>query len=310
MSNVVITGAAGFIGSHVTEQLQADGHKILAIDNLSNGKREFLSPDTELWEIDLGEIALDAFSERMADFDPEYAVHLAAIHFIPYCMQHPDETFSSNVTATHNLLTALQQAPNIKRIVAASTMDVYAPQDEVFSETNEPSPRNIYGLSKLLTEEITKYATNTTENLSAVCLRFSNVYGPRETNPHLIPDALDRIINPTADTIRMGNLGGERDFIHVSDISQAVCDCLFANTGKWDVFNLGTGITTPVRRVVELLRDAAGDKREITEDTSKFRKFDRKTLTPDISKIRASIGWKPSIEIEEGIRDLVAQTIG
>jgi UDP-glucose 4-epimerase len=198
----------------------------------------------------------------------------------------------------------LAKCPNLRKVVSASTMDVYCPTDGTHRETDVPSPRNVYGLSKLLSEHIVSYHANTSEQLSAVCLRFANVYGPRETNPHLIPDTLQRLASKGEPEIRMGYLGGERDFIHVMDVVAGIEGCLFTETGKYEVFNLGTGVTTPVRTVVEILRSAYGDERPIIEDSAKLRSFDRKSLTPDIGKIRKAIGWEPRVQIEDGLREL------
>ena len=306
---ILVTGAAGFTGGHVTDRLLARGHHVLALDNLSFGRREHVPSEAEFWRVDLGQIGDEAFAGRLIAFDPDYVVHLAAIHHIPYCMAHPDETFASNVRATDVLVRLLGKCPNIRKLVAASTMDVYAPKNTIHRETDVPSPRNVYGLSKLLTEQIINFAVNTSKHLSAVCLRFANVYGPRETNAHLIPDALERVARDTEPEIRMGYLGGARDFIHVFDVADAIVRCLFNDIGRYEVFNLGTGVATPVRRVVEIIRDAFGDDRPVVEDTSKFRKFDRESLTPDITKVLHQTEWRPKIGIEEGLKALVDGTL-
>ncbi len=306
---ILVTGAAGFIGGHVTDRLEALGHDILAIDNLSFGRLENVAKGAEFRQLDMSSIEDEEFSKYIVSFDPQCVVHLAAIHFIPYCMAHPGETFASNVRATELLVRTLLRCPSVTKLVSASTMDVYAPNNTVHVESDIPSPRNIYGLSKVLTEQITRFAADNSDDLSAVCLRFSNVFGPRETNAHLIPDALELIASKSESEIRMGYLGGARDFIHVFDVADAILTCLFNDTGKYEYFNLGTGVATPVRRVVEIIRDASGDNRPIVEDTNKFRTFDRKSLTPDISKVLRQTDWRPKIGIEEGLNALVDGTL-
>jgi UDP-glucose 4-epimerase len=301
---ILVTGAAGFIGGHLTDRLLEQGHQVLALDNLSFGRRDHVASDAEFWRVDLGEVEEAHLTDGVLAFDPDYAVHLAAIHCIPYCMAHPAETFASNVRGTDVTMRSLAKCVHLTKIVAASTMDVYAPSEVVHSETDALSPRNAYGLSKLLTEQIVSYGADTCDRLSAVCLRFANVYGPRETNPHLIPDTLKRVQSTVEPEIRMGYLGGERDFIHVMDVVDGILCCLFSDTGKYEVFNLGTGITTPVRRIVEMIRDAYGDERPIVEDKGKLRSFDRKSLTPDVRKIQAAIAWKANVQLEDGLRAL------
>jgi UDP-glucose 4-epimerase len=305
----LVTGAAGFIGGHLTDRLLETGHKVLALDNLSFGRRHHVAEAAEFCRIELGQVDDTALEDRVRTFDPDYAVHLAAIHFIPYCMARPGETFVSNVRGTDVVMRSLVKCPNLRKVVAASTMDVYGPSDRIHQETDAPSPRNVYGLSKLLTEQIVNYSATTSEHLSAVCLRFANVYGPRETNAHLIPDTLKRLESKLEPEIRMGYLGGERDFIHVMDVVEGICRCLFAETGRYQVFNLGTGITTPVRRVIEILRDAYGDERPIVEEGAKLRSFDRKSLTPDIGRIEQALRWRPTVQVEEGLKALARASL-
>jgi nucleoside-diphosphate-sugar epimerase len=88
-----------------------------------------------------------------------------------------------------------------------------------------------------------------------------------------------------------------------------ICRCLFAETGTYEVFNLGTGVTTPVRQVIDILRHAFDDPRPVVEDRSKLRGFDRKSLTPDIRKIRSTVGWEPKISIEDGLRELARSSM-
>ena len=306
---ILITGAAGFIGSQITRRLAGDGHEILAIDNLSFGRESSLPKEAVLKRLDLGTCGSGELTDAVEAFEPEGAIHFAAIHFIPYCMSHPDETFATNVRGTELVLRALERTP-ARKVVFASTMDVYAPVDQVHRETDTPAPVNAYGLSKLLGEHLLAYATRTNDRLSGVALRFANAFGPGETNPHLIPDALKRLRDRSQPEIRMGYLGATRDFIHVSDIADAAIAALFQDTGRFEVFNVASSIPTPVRHVVDTLRRLVGDPRPIVEDQKQFRKFDRPSLSADTDKLRSTLGWAPKWSLEEGLRDLVEQTAG
>jgi UDP-glucose 4-epimerase len=306
---ILVTGAAGFIGGHLTDRLLEAGHRVLAVDDLSFGRRSHVADAAELWVADLGQVEEALLADRLLAFDPNYAVHLAALHFIPYCMARPEETFASNVRGTDVVMRTLARCLKLEKVVVASSMDVYCPSDRIHRETDLPAPRNVYGLSKLLTEQIVSYHATTSDHVSAVCLRLANVYGQRETNPHLIPDTLQRLASKVEPELKMGYLGGERDFIHVMDVVAGICRCLFAETGRFEVFNVGTGVTTPVRRVIEILRNAYGDERPIVEDKTKLRGFDRKSLTPDIGKIQNAIGWEPKVQIEDGLRALARSSL-
>ena len=306
---VLITGAAGFIGSQITRRLARDGHEILAVDNLSFGRESSLPEEAVLKRLNLGTCSSTELMEVAEEFQPDGAIHFAAIHFIPYCMSHPDETFATNVRGTELVLRALERTP-ARKVVFASTMDVYAAVDRVHRETDQPAPVNAYGLSKLLGEDLLAYATRTNDRLSGVALRFANAFGPGETNPHLIPDALARIRDRSQPEIRMGYLGATRDFIHIADIADAAIAALFQDTGRFEVFNVASSVPTPVRDVVETIRRLVGDPRPVVEDQKQFRKFDRPSLSADTSKIRSALGWTPKWSLEDGLRDLVQRTLG
>ena len=302
----LVTGGAGFIGSHVVDRLLAAGHEVKVIDDLSVGKREHIAKGVELWQLDLGTIPAAELAKRVEAYAPEAVFHLAAIHFIPYCIAHPEQTFATNVRATHALTQALEKCP-VKKLVSASTMDVYPVEDKVHAETDEPDPRNIYGLTKLLSEQIVRCAAYCHDSMAAVSLRLANVYGPRETNPHVIPDFFKYLANKDLNEIKMGYLGASRDFVHVYDVADAFVASAKADTGKYAYFNIGTGNPTPLRTMLDLIRRAMGDERAIKEDPQKFRKFDRPSLTPDVRKIASTIGWKAKFAPAEGVKTLVEE---
>ena len=299
----LVTGGAGFIGSHVVDRLQAAGHEVKVIDNLSVGRREHIPHGVELWQLDLGTIAAADLKARLEAYRPDMVFHLAAIHFIPYCIAHPEESFATNVKATHTLTQALEGLP-VKKLVSASTMDVYPVADKVHAETDAPDPRNIYGLTKLLSEQIVRCAAYCHDTMSAVSLRLANVYGPRETNPHVIPDFLKYLEDKKTPEIKMGYLGASRDFVHVFDVADAFVKSAVTDTGKYEFMNVGTGTPVPLRAMLDLIKRAAGDGRAVKEDPQKFRKFDRPSLTPAVGKIKAKIGWSAKLTPEQGVATL------
>jgi UDP-glucose 4-epimerase len=299
----LVTGGAGFIGSHVTDDLVALGHDVLVIDNLFAGRREYVNPKARFECMDMATVPDMDWIRLVQTFDPDYVVHLAALHYIPYCMAHPQQTFATNVRGTELLVRSLDGLC-VRKLVAASTADVYGVEDATHSEGEGSAPCNVYGLSKSLTETLIAYAARTIPGLSAASLRFFNVYGPRDTNPHLIPRILELLGNDLPE-LRMGYLDGTRDFVHVFDVARAVNTVLLTDTGPYGVFNVATGRQTSSREVVKILQKALGDTRAVFEDRAQFRKFDRQSLAADITKIRESVGWAPRIRVEQGLPSLV-----
>ncbi len=307
LSKIIVTGGAGFIGSHLVSQLLSRGHDILVIDNLYSGRKEYIPAGVKHIDLDLAHADESTVCEAFGTYCPDVVIHLAAIHYIPHCVANPDETFLANVRSTDVIVRALHSI-STRKLIAASTADVYPLVDRAHPESEVPAPNNPYGLSKIRLEEIVASAAKTNPNLSCVALRFSNVYGLRDTNPHVIPRILE-LLRSASPEIRMGATETTRDFVHVDDVVRAICAALTGDYGKYDVFNVGTGHATSIRQVLRILQQAAGDRRPVVQDRDLLRAYDRPSLTSDITKIGQAMNWHPTIGIEEGLTRLVQETI-
>ena len=299
---VIITGGAGFIGSAVSAALQTCGHDIYVIDNLSFGRRELLAiPDRHFFEVDI----LDRLelSRVVSQISPDWIVHLAAIHFIPYCNQHPVEAARVNIQGTIDLLDAAKNVPNLEKVFFASTAAVYPIYDGAISETHPPAPTDIYGLSKLTGERLMNEFHLLTSVPTIVC-RFFNAFGPNETNAHVIPE-IQRQINTGCRTIQLGNLDPKRDFIHTYDMASAIVKLLASFDRGSEIFNLGRGIEYSVTEVVTAFEQALGEKIVIEVDPARVRKVERLHLLADITKLKNFIDWEPKISLKQGISTLI-----
>ncbi len=302
-----MTGGAGFIGGHLVSELLSHGHEVLAIDNLYSGRREHVPEGADFINLDLALADEAAVFQVIRGFRPDAVIHLAAIHYIPHCVANPAQTFLANVRSTDVIARALRGLAT-RRLIAASTADVYPLLDQVHKESETPAPNNPYGLSKFLLEEIIAGAARTNRALSCVTLRIFNVYGPRDTNPHVIPRIIELLRGPSPE-IRMGAIETTRDFIHVDDVVGAIYTALTHKSSKYEVFNVGTGRATSIREVLKMVLGAAGDDRPIVQDKNLFRTYDRPSLTSDITKITQAMAWRPTVGLEEGLARLVHQTV-
>ena len=300
MSKILVTGGAGFIGSAVIRHMQQRGHEIFVIDNLSFGNREFINIDDAHFVN--GDILDKKLVEAtMARIKPEIVIHLAAIHFIPYCNEHPYTSSDINIRGSIHVLDAAA-ANGVSKVFFASTAAVYPIYDEAVSETNATGPLDIYGLSKLTGEHLCSEFHLKTGIQTIVC-RFFNAFGPNETNPHLIPEIQKQILGGNR-KIKLGNLTPKRDFIHTYDMASAV-ETLLEKTGPGiHTYNLGRGIEYSVTEIVDAFAKAIGEPIEIEVDPARVRKVERMHLLADVSKLK-SLGWEPKIGIEEGIKTLV-----
>lgn len=302
---VLVTGGAGFIGKHVLEWLLSHGHDVLVVDDFSTGRPSHVPPGVPVKVADLTALGASDLIRILNQFEADGVVHLAAMHFIPDCMARPERTFDINTRVTHTLIEALASHP-VKRFVLASTMDVYSTDDRVHTECETAAPANVYGLSKLLSEEILASGIRRGICRSAVALRLANVYGPDETNPHLIPDILDRIARPVEAELVTGYLGATRDFVFVEDVAAAFGRAVTVAPAGLHRLNVGTGRGIPVRLAVQILQDLLGDLRPLREEAARFRRFDRASLTPEVQAIEKLLGWRATRQIKAGLAETIS----
>jgi UDP-glucose 4-epimerase len=303
IKKVLVTGGAGFIGSALIAALETCGHEIYAIDNLSFGNRKLIEiPDRNFFEVDI----LDRLelSRVVSQIDPDWIVHLAAIHFIPYCNQHPVEATQVNIQGTINVLDAAKNVRNLEKVFFASTAAVYPIYDRAVSETHPPGPTDIYGLSKLAGEHLMNEFHLLT-SVPTIVFRFFNAFGPNETNAHVIPE-IQRQIDTGVRTIKLGNLEPKRDFIHTSDMASAIVKLLETFNEGIEIFNLGRGIEYSVTELVAAFEQELGEKITIQVDPARVRKVERMHLLADISKLKKFIDWEPQISLSQGISTLLA----
>ncbi len=298
---VLVTGGAGFIGSHLTERLLADGKDVVVLDSLRRGDNSIRHlASREGFVLEVGDIRDDAVLLRVAERGPfDVIYHLAALHYIPECIAHPVETLSINVVGTQALVTALA----CRRFVLASTGDVYAQRDQGCEEVDPVEPFNVYGLSKFFCERLLENEAHSRQTTTWVVARLFNVYGPRETTPHVIPHILGEVRRGNG--VRLGSLWPRRDYTYVAD----TVDALVALgevplSGPFHVFNVGTGVAASVREIVELLSELLGTHLRAEVTPERIRPVERPHLQANISKIRKVAGWQPQYSLRDGLKAL------
>jgi UDP-glucose 4-epimerase len=195
---------------------------------------------------------------------------------------------------TKNLL---EVCNNAEWFLFASSAAVYPPVSEPLTE-DMYGPIDIYGKTKLIGEDLVRlYRKN-----NAIIARIFNVYGPNDTNPHVIPEIINQVKRGRR-KIELGNLGPKRDYIHVNDICEAIIALL--KHGKSGIYNIGTGKEYSVKDIVDLVSKILGKELQVVQVKERIRKVERMHLLADINKIYDETGWKPEIELKEGLKRLI-----
>ncbi|GGL36215.1 UDP-glucose 4-epimerase [Halarchaeum grantii] len=300
---VLVTGGTGFIGSYVTRQLLNEGSIVHALDNGFTGDESLVPDDVTVHQADIRE--LDEVVDVVEEVSPDVLIHLAAIHFIPYCNENPEDAFDVNVMGTRNVLEAARGLDGLKRVVNTSSAAVYAPDPGPHVETEGIGPMDIYGRTKLVAEDEARLF-NADTGVPTASARLFNVYGTRETNSHLIPAILEQLEGGSR-SVDLGNLSPARDFIYASDIASALITLASEFNGEYRAYNVGTGTEHSVREVVEAVRDALGEEITIEQDEERVRESDRPHLKADITRLTGEFDWEPTYELREGLAKVLAE---
>ena len=300
----LVTGGAGFIGSHLADSLIEDGHEVFIIDNLSNGKRSNVNPKAVFHRLDI--FADRGKIERLFKKEKfDYVFHLAAMARIPECLDKPIESFHVNVTATLNLLQLARECA-VSGFVFSSSSSVYgevAPIAEDLekhghggiSEDTPLKPISLYGLHKLAAEQLVlMYAKF--YGLRASALRYFNVYGTSRQNPEgAYPNvfaAFGRDSKHGEITI-FGDGEQRRDYVHVYDVVKA--NKAFITHPAWgQVFNVGTGKTRTVNEIARYFPDAKPVHLAARVGDPRFS-------CAEVSRAKQEIGFEAQVSFEEGI---------
>lgn len=295
---VLITGGEGFIGHHLTAALADQGLEIHSLGNLFAGSKDLLSRSVTFHEQDIRDADL---TQTISDINPDAVIHLAAVHYVPFCRENPGVAWDTNVMGTRNLLESLSQT-DVQRFMFASSGAVYTPDETPHHEKASTRPTDAYGKSKLIGEDLVNLHAGQTFS-TGICARLFNVYGPGETNPHLIPEILDQLRE--GGVVELGNLSPERDFIYMDDVVRAFIRLLEAPVDGFRTYNVGTGESHSVRTVAETLLQLTNVDGEIKQEEGRVRESDRPRLCADIGRIREEVGWTPRYSLEEGLERLV-----
>ncbi len=302
MRRVLVTGGAGFIGSHLVDELLRSGAEVLVIDDFRSGRLHHLAHAESSGRLTLvkGDIKSAANLPPIQDFAPDTVFHLAALHYIPYCNAHPDEALDVNVLGLEAVLRALSGTP-LRTLVFASSAAIYGFGTDPFPETASPRPDEAYGVSKWMGEQIVARFHRDRPEVRTVVARLFNTYGPRETNPHVLPDIM--LALRRAKPIELGNLWPRRDLIFVADTVAALAAVVPGPAGL-EVFNVGSGVGVAIEEVVATIEVLIGSPLEVRQVPARMRDRDGH-LVSDPRRLMQTAGWQRHWDLRAGLNRLL-----
>ena len=300
----LVTGGAGFIGSHLVDRLLELGNKVIVIDNFSSGKEENLAQHK-------GDARLKVYNADICNQDigkyfngVSVVFHLAAIPRVQFSIKYPQIANNTNVTGTLNVLEACREA-GVKRLIYSSSSSVYGDQDKLpFIETMMPNPMSPYALQKLVCEYYCRLYCQL-YGLETVILRYFNIYGPRQDADSeyscLIPRAIQAVLQNKGPVI-FGDGEQTRDFTFVKDVVEAniISASISDKRCFGGVFNIGNGENLSVNFVVKTIIGST-----MILPVHENPVIEPRNTLADISKSAEFLGWRPSYNLKQGINETI-----
>ena len=303
MAQYLVTGGAGFIGSHLAEELVHRGERVRVVDNLVTGKRQNLAhlPEVEFMEGDLADLEI----ARRAVQGVDYVLHQAAIPSVPRSVQDPITSNRANVDASLNLLVAARDA-GVRRVVYAGSSSAYGNTATLPKvETMGTAPLSPYALQKLVAEQYCQMFTQL-YGLETVTIRYFNVFGPRQDPSSPYSGVISVFIRALLDGQRptiYGDGGQTRDFTYIANVVDGVLRACDAKGASGEVINVATGGRISLNELFAAVRKVTGASVEpIYAET---RAGDVRDSQADIGKARRILGYEPTVAFQQGLEKTV-----
>lgn len=297
---ILVTGGAGFIGSHVADAYIQAGHEVIIFDDLSTGVKENINPKAKFYEVD---ISSDEAGDIFLKEKPDILNHHAAQIRIDVAVKDPIRDLETNTIALIRLMERAKEAKFLKKVIFASTGGaMYGHKQTPFVETMIPQPLSPYGISKRSSELYLNFYQEQYQ-IPYVALRYANVYGPRQ-NPHgeagVVAIFCNALLTGTQPVIN-GDGTQTRDYVFVADVVKA--NLLATEKDSIGELNIGTGIETDVNRIYELV--AADLESQVKPEHGPARPGEQRTSSLSYALAEEKLGWQPSVDLETGIKETV-----
>ena len=297
---VLVTGGAGFIGSETVKQLLNQGALVTVFDNFSSGKMHYLPKQNNNLNIIKGDIT-NELAVTKATKNQEAIIHLAALPFIPDSFYYPVDFFKVNTIGSMYVFWSAVKSKTVETVVNISTSEVYGSAQYTPMDENHPtSPYSTYAVSKLAADRAA-FTLHKENGFPAVILRPFNTFGPRYTEPYIIPEIIGQILRGTKE-LNLGNVNSTRDFTFVSDTVKAMISAAKEKKAVGEIINIGSQNEIRIGDLVTKLSKIAKIKTKIKRDESRLRPYDVNRLVCNNKKAQHLLKWKPRISVDKGLK--------
>jgi GDP-mannose 4,6-dehydratase len=296
---VLVTGATGFIGSHLVPKLIERDYDVYTLERYVTGR--YVLGQTRSVKTFFGDVKNHfAIKKIIHEIHPSRVIHLAAVSPVAYSYDHPHEIIETNLIGTINLAEAcLREIPYFKQFLFASTSETYGNGPTPKTEETPQNPNSPYAVSKFACEKYLLYMQEAYD-FPVTILRNFNTYGRKDNTHFIVERTIVQMLR--GETVRLGDPTPIRDFEYVDDHVNSYLTCLENEKAKGEVFNFCTGRGVSIKQLVELIAELVDFKSEIVWDTIPKRPLDIKELVGDYSKAKKVLGWEPNFTLEEGLR--------
>lgn len=304
-ASVLVTGAAGFVGSHLLELLARDNVEITAWQR--PGTAPLLHLDGVHWDI-VEMHDRDEVHAAIRTLNPSAVYHLAGVPHVGDSWGHTRETFAGNVLGTHHLFEGLRRSGLAPRVLVTSSATVYTPTDRALREDDEVSPNNPYGTSKLAQEMVAMRAWQD-DGIPGLIARAFNHVGPRQAPSFLAPSIAKQIAEiekgHLEPVLKVGNLEPRRDIMDVRDTVRAY-RAMMQSARPGILYNVCSGTPVAVKDLMELFIQHARVPIRVEQDPARFRPNDTPLLLGDRTRLTTDTGWTPATPLDQTVEDLIA----
>jgi len=294
---MLVTGACGFLGSHLCEVLRDQGHEVTGLALYNSFDNHGWLDEVEGVKKLRGDVR-DAEQMNTMLGSQDVVFHLAALISVPYSYSAPQSFVDTNVSGTLNVLNACMNWPT--KLVYASTSEIYGTVNEPITERHLPNPQSPYAASKLAAEMLVR-SYNCTYDLPCSVLRPFNTYGPRQSQRALVPTIIRQTLDPEIQELELGRLDTKRDLSYVDDTVKAFI--AMSKLEKFTVCNSGTGLTWCGQHIVDTVQSLTGVTKPVTIKEARLRpeSSEVECLQADITKLKMATNWKPQWCLSDGL---------